>query len=515
MKKLFIGLGGLGCEVVRCRAMSTKSHNDYYFFFNNDLNAIKEYSNLLEKDVFLRENAFIFNLSHNLKHIIHAFGPSEIESYFNNESKHMLNMLVSGVNYGASGIRVFSRISFEYFAKKEDLRRTINSFIDATDSVTVVIVSSLCGSFGSSIILPLAAKIKSLMLDAGIQDYSVDVNVVGISEKAFSLAFQNGMMQYAKANTYATVREIHDIINIKNLKFQVNIPEIYDPRKNQKKHINQFLILEPADTTSVYSTVSCIAHLLTHEVWAYVQCLETSGLKQANIISNNEYVKSYHDTRTQLHIDVGWEKEKPFYNRSFPITVFLSYSSADNALADIIDEYIMRYPNVKVSRYTRDVGYKGSFKDFMKSLNRHDYVIAIISDNYLKSRACMYEVGELIKDDEFKKKIIFMVLDANDNKYYNSAHSNNAASKIYTVPGRVEYIRYWENEYKKLDNEIKLIESENAKIELLQVLREIRKIIDHDLSPFLQYLSDYRGRTFDEMYQSGFIELIKELGLPI
>lgn len=511
MKKLFIGLGKIGCEIIRERTELSVSTDDYFFFFSNEIDLIKEYSDIFEKRHTLHNNIFIFNIANGLNKIINSFDMNQIREYFNAETYSMINKIRNGYNYGAGNFRIFNRIQFEYFSQKEYLRKVIQNIISVNDVISIVIVSSLCGSFGSSFILPLAAKLKSIIMDIGVNDLYIDISIIGITAKIYNSIFPDAIIQYAQANTYATVKEIQDVITISDLDFKITIPEIYDSRKNQNRHINQFLIVEQTNTADTVSLISDIANLLLNDTKKYINSLGKNGLKQADILSDTTYIKSYYSITTQVHIDNVWEKKKLQYKEDPMITVFLSYCNADNDLADIIDKYLMRYPNIKVSRYTRDVGYKGSFKDFMKSLSKHDYVITLISDSYLKSRACMYEIGELIKDSDYKNKILFIVVNTEDEQFYRHKSNKNNAARIYEPSGIIQYIKYWENKYDELCIQIKQIESESAKIELLQVLREIRKIIDQDLSPFLQYLSDARGRTFHEMYQSNFLEIIKEL----
>lgn len=192
-------------------------------------------------------------------------------------------------------------------------------------------------------------------------------------------------------------------------------------------------------------------------------------------------------------------------------TVFLSYCSADSELADIIDDFLRDIANITVSRYTRNVKYKKSFKEFMDSLTKHDFVVMLISDKYLKSRACMYEVNELLSDRDYQKKIIFIIISENDKCYYKTTEANNVSASIYSFEGRLSYIKFWEEEYERLYNEAEKINSTSAKIEASQELRQIRKIIDHDIGPFLTYLSDARGISFGKMYESGFREIIDEI----
>jgi len=72
--------------------------------------------------------------------------------------------------------------------------------------------------------------------------------------------------------------------------------------------------------------------------------------------------------------------------------VFLSYCSLDSDIMDIVENSLYNCfgDTINVSRFTRDVNYRDSFKKYMDTIKNHNFVISVISDNYLKSHACMY-----------------------------------------------------------------------------------------------------------------------------
>ena len=85
-------------------------------------------------------------------------------------------------------------------------------------------------------------------------------------------------------------------------------------------------------------------------------------------------------------------------------TVFISYASPDAAIVDIVESSIRKSlkDKVSISRFT-ELHYKDSFKAFMNTIQDHDYVLCFVTYSYLRSRACMYEVGEVIKDHEYRR----------------------------------------------------------------------------------------------------------------
>ncbi len=244
---------------------------------------------------------------------------------------------------------------------------------------------------------------------------------------------------------------------------------------------------------------------------------------EIHIITPNTYDKGINETSVlkemNYTMDNKKEIEKPsaknyiIYPNISKKTIFFSYCSKDDDLADILFNHLSTLSNVVISRYTRDVEYKESFKEFMERLKEHDYVVMIISDNYLKSHACMFEVGELLKDKYFRKKILFIIVHEEDRRFYKNIESDVISAKVYDVIERNEYILFWEEEYRKIKEKLDKIQSDVAKIEPLRILREIRKIIDSDLSPFLEYLSDVKGYSFSQMYETQFKYIKDEIGI--
>src|SRR4051812_19256236 len=89
--------------------------------------------------------------------------------------------------------------------------------------------------------------------------------------------------------------------------------------------------------------------------------------------------------------------------------IFLSYSWANKDIADAIDNDF-KSVGITFQRDVRDVNYTESIKDFMHRIGKSDFVVMLISDEYIKSENCMYEVTELLGAHEFEKRILPVVL---------------------------------------------------------------------------------------------------------
>jgi hypothetical protein len=107
---------------------------------------------------------------------------------------------------------------------------------------------------------------------------------------------------------------------------------------------------------------------------------------------------------------------------------------------------------ITIIRDKRDLGYKGLIKEFMERIGRGKCVIAVISDKYLKSPNCMFELVQVSKNGEFHNRIFPIVL---------------ADAQIYAPVQRLKYIKHWEDKIKELDESIKQVGAAN-----LQGIRE-------------------------------------------
>lgn len=195
-------------------------------------------------------------------------------------------------------------------------------------------------------------------------------------------------------------------------------------------------------------------------------------------------------------------------------TIFLSYCQKDSDIADLIDQKLGQIISDKatISRDIRDVEYHESFKRFMQSIEQHDYVITIISDNYMKSRNCMYEVLEVVKDSNYSQKLIHIVLDEEDKKYYRNAPENKIGANVYSMDCQTEYTAYWQARANELHNQIQQIDDPTYSISQAKELRHIRKIL-MDFPDFMDFMRENKGLTLSTHIEHDFSEIIQFMQL--
>jgi hypothetical protein len=193
--------------------------------------------------------------------------------------------------------------------------------------------------------------------------------------------------------------------------------------------------------------------------------------------------------------------------------VFLSYSHKDTCIADIIENKIKEVTKnkIEISRDTQKLKYKDSLDEYMQSIREHDFVIAIVSDTYLRSTPCMYEVTELMRDRDYYNKLLFIIISEQDIMFYvnEDVEIKDIKADIYSS-NRFDYINYWE--YEKIEIDRRISEIKNTAL-MLELTKEAKKleIISLHVGEFISKLNDGLGVSFQDMISSNFKEFISTI----
>jgi len=197
------------------------------------------------------------------------------------------------------------------------------------------------------------------------------------------------------------------------------------------------------------------------------------------------------DKQEQPQKETEQEREKPKYEKE----IFISYAWGGDSetYTNHLDE-VLQSKGITIIRDKRDLGYKGLITAFMEKIGRGKCVIAVISDKYLKSPNCMFELVEITKNGEFHNRIFPIVL---------------ADAQIYNPIQRIKYIKHWEDQIRELDEAMRGVSSANLQgfREEIDLYTEIRNTI----AELTNLLKDMNTLTPDIHSDSEFEELLQAI----
>ena len=182
-------------------------------------------------------------------------------------------------------------------------------------------------------------------------------------------------------------------------------------------------------------------------------------------------------------------KTKPVSSQS---EIFISYGwegESEHIVDKIYDAFSQKGYNIIRDKVI--LGYKGNIKEFMQRIGKGKCVIVVISDKYLKSENCMYEMLEIKNNKEMYERIFPIVL---------------KDAKIYKETDRIDYLNYWDNEVDELKKKIETINNPVGKVKVYEKINQyadIRRIIDE----IINMLRDMNTLT-PEMHRGGNFETL-------
>lgn len=257
------------------------------------------------------------------------------------------------------------------------------------------------------------------------------------------------------------------------------------------------------------------------EYWAFAKGGYSSGSRsiQDHIDNfNEEVVKHFINHIKNFLEDIIINEEFEENSIKEESKHFISYCWADIDVVDMIDTDLKELYGITLTRDQRDLQFKDSIKVFMQSLNDHDNVIIVISDNYLKSNNCMYEVMEVMRDRRYRDKIFCVILSDSDGKYYDetslqnlSLNGKKVGCDIYDIKGRIGYSCYWTDEYKKVSSAIEGLD-EFTRMTYVAELKQLRNITEN-IGEFLGIISDMKNESLEELKKSKYESFAKAMKL--
>jgi len=120
--------------------------------------------------------------------------------------------------------------------------------------------------------------------------------------------------------------------------------------------------------------------------------------------------------------------------------IFISYAWGGES-EEIVNELDAAFQKqgILLIRDKRDLGFKGMITDFMQKIGAGKAVVTVISDKYLKSPYCMFELLEIYRNLNLKERVFPIVL---------------ADATIFDPIMRLNYLKHWQDKKQELDEAI-------------------------------------------------------------
>lgn len=150
-------------------------------------------------------------------------------------------------------------------------------------------------------------------------------------------------------------------------------------------------------------------------------------------------------------------------------TLFISYCQKDgNSYADDLETELLDYFIVK--RDKSKLIPNDDIYDFMAGIANEDYVIIVLTAEYIKSRNCMLEMAYLSAQEDWPEKTMVLVID----------------ESIYSTERKLEILTYWQLKQQKIGLFSEGCTKEN---EILNKDKEYLELINSQLEHFLLGIS--------------------------
>jgi hypothetical protein len=212
-----------------------------------------------------------------------------------------------------------------------------------------------------------------------------------------------------------------------------------------------------------------------------------TGIK-TSLKRDEEEITTHIDAFITQYGLMGSKSEK--YERA----VFVSYawgSESERTVDELEQAFAGR--GIRIVRDKKELSYKDSIEEFEQRIGQGQCIILVISDKYLRSEHCMYELVEVDENRELRERIFPIVL--------TDAH-------IYKAIDRLTYIKYWDAQIKQLNQDIKQIDGEITNLDgIIADLKKYKHIRDK-FDQLIGLLKDMNTLTPEVHANSGFATLI-------
>lgn len=264
--------------------------------------------------------------------------------------------------------------------------------------------------------------------------------------------------QYININVYGVEEEINDTIDVCNIPIMVNL-------ENRGMNAGGKINVEPDKDDTKPSGFS-------KYLWPFAIAL--LALAVIGFLVWKKRRKKLTNEQLQIFFSYAWEKDEKI--------IMELYNSLKK------DEF-------NVVKDKEDLRYKGIISKFMTDIGKANFVIVAISDEYLRSRFCMYELYEIYRNaglnkEEFAKRIFPIRLE--DIELSNQDIVNG-------------YVDFWQKEEQQWEKRMKE-NSDSITEEDTRQYQFVKRLVN-DIGNILSCLSDINASSIAQLKKNDFEEI--------
>lgn len=141
----------------------------------------------------------------------------------------------------------------------------------------------------------------------------------------------------------------------------------------------------------------------------------------------------------------------------------------------------------------KNLGYRESITSFMQNLGRAEAIILVISNKYLHSEYCMFELLQIYENKDMLDRIFPIVLDE---------------VEISKSTDRIQLVKYWEEQVNTLENQIRQLSSINN-IEGITDDLNLYHRVRNEIAKLTTILSDLNTLNVNRHRETDFSELLQ------
>ncbi len=355
-------------------------------------------------------------------------------------------------------IKVLVQLSKPVEELKKDLKERLNetNIADSVKSDTSIIRTLLCVGYSYYMVTLQASDPSAFTI---LPQMAVKQQLKAENPAHWSWLLtakkESTSPQYININVYGVEENISETIDVCNIPIMVNI-------ENPGMNAGGIIHVEPDPKPSGFSKYlwpSVIAALAFAVIGFLVW-------KKRRAKLTNEQL--------QIFFSYAWEKDEGI--------IMELYTSLK------IDEF-------NVVKDKEDLRYKGIISKFMTDIGKANFVIVAISDQYLKSRFCMFELYEIYRNaglnkEEFAKRIFPIRLE--DIELSNQDIVNG-------------YIDFWQKEEQEWEKRMKE-NSDSITEEDTKQYQFVKRLVN-DIGNILSCLSDINALNITQLKKNGFEQI--------